>query len=208
MKGKICKICKIEKDESEFLVKSKDKMDKSRSCRDCRNLKNREDKKNRVREVRPCFGCFKPILGSRNFCKNCRQDYKDICKLCGNKVKSIGANCWSCYLKINGKVTGPRLKIKTNSGYIYIFKPTHPCATKAGYVLEHRLVVEKEISRYLDNTETVHHKNGVKDDNRIENLELRTGNHGPGQSIGDLINWALYIIEKYGSVPSLYDFST
>ena len=57
-------------------------------------------------------------------------------------------------------------------GYIYIYSPTHPNKTKNGYILEHRLVMEKHIGRQLLTTEVVHHINGIKTDNRIENLIL------------------------------------
>lgn len=62
--------------------------------------------------------------------------------------------------------------IKHTSGYICIYSPDHPNCTKQGYVLEHRIVMEKHIGRYLKRSEQIHHKNEVKDDNRICNLVL------------------------------------
>jgi len=61
----------------------------------------------------------------------------------------------------------------TKRGYVLIRKPDHPIAkTMKGYVVEHRLVMEQHIGRYLKKWEHVHHINGIKDDNRIENLLL------------------------------------
>ena len=61
---------------------------------------------------------------------------------------------------------------KTNAGYILVYCPDHPYCVDGKYVQEHRLVMEQAIGRYLLPTEVVHHKNGVRDDNRPENLEL------------------------------------
>lgn len=55
-------------------------------------------------------------------------------------------------------------------GYIWIYAPKHPFANNHKYVLEHRLVMEKILGRYLQPNEIVHHINERKDDNRPENL--------------------------------------
>ena len=57
-------------------------------------------------------------------------------------------------------------------GYWYVLKKDHPFSGKQGYIAEHRLVIESKIGRYLTSKEAIHHINGVRDDNRIENLEL------------------------------------
>lgn len=62
---------------------------------------------------------------------------------------------------------------------LYVGKQ-HPAAHKDGRIFEHRLVMEKRLGRFLRDDETVHHKNGDKLDNRVENLQLRSGNHGNG----------------------------
>ncbi len=57
-------------------------------------------------------------------------------------------------------------------GYVRIYEPTHPRATRTGWVFEHRFVVEQILGRILEPSEHVHHLNHVRDDNRPENLEL------------------------------------
>jgi predicted nucleic acid-binding Zn ribbon protein len=63
-------------------------------------------------------------------------------------------------------------KYKNYAGYIYILKPSHPFANSIGYIRRSRLVIEKNIGRYLTPKEIVHHINGVKDDDRPKNLKL------------------------------------
>ena len=65
--------------------------------------------------------------------------------------------------------------VKTSNGYMWEYCPHHPFADKRGYVLQHRLIMEKYIKRFLLSIEVVHHLNEVRDDNRIENLQLLFG---------------------------------
>ena len=66
------------------------------------------------------------------------------------------------------------MKKKRGDGYIKVYVPDHPNATKDGYVMKHILVMERKIGRYLNRGEVVHHINHVRDDNQIENLRLMT----------------------------------
>jgi hypothetical protein len=86
-------------------------------------------------------------------------------------------------------------KTKDRRGYVLI-NSIHEDGNKR-YKFEHRLVMEKHLGRPLKTNENVHHINGKKDDNRIENLELWVSSQPSGQRVPDLIKWAKEILETY-----------
>ena len=93
--------------------------------------------------------------------------------------------CKPCFMKQRKGKNHPRWKGGSfnSEGYRLVMAPNHPHAHKSGYMFEHRLVMEQHLGRLLDQSETVHHKDGNRQNNLIFNLELRTGNHGPGATL-------------------------
>lgn len=106
--------------------------------------------------------------------------------------------------RVGPRGSGPGGKSKTAQGYVNLYWPEHPNARPDGKVLEHTVIMSESISRPLLADENVHHKNGIRDDNRIENLELWTKCQPAGKRVVDLIEYAKQIIKRYGEDSTVY----
>lgn len=134
-------------------------------------------------------------------CSYCRGKEHDLCS-CGQRKTKRAKVCAACNMQaqrggMHNCWKGGRVQLK--DGYVRAWAPSHPRAVNARYVLEHILVMEGVLGRYLHPDERVHHRNKVRDDNRPENLELWSVGHPCGARVEDLLDWAHEIIARYES---------
>jgi hypothetical protein len=98
----------------------------------------------------------------------------------GNKAFDIATKLNLSLCIVNKHIRKHNIKIqryhkgftKTSNGYILVFNPDHPNARKHGYVSQHVLLMSEKIGRALNDNEVVHHIDGNKSNNNMDNLEL------------------------------------
>ena len=124
---------------------------------------------------------------------NGRTNSRWLCQCdCGNTSKPMRGD-----LKKGNTSSCGSCKDKKEGGYVRVQKKNHPNAWKCGYMFEHTLVMSEILGRALEEDENVHHINGIRDDNRPENLELWTRPQPVGIRAQDALKWAYEQIEKY-----------
>lgn len=167
-----------------------------------------------------CGGEF-PTRHNQRFCSSAcrsasqkgvaRTDKRAKCKFCGDeflqpirrtKTKCCSKRCaWNLKSQAEkGRWAGaknPRWnggKKHMSTGYVLCYIPGKR------HMLEHRFVMEQILGRPLERYEEVHHKNGIRNDNRPENLELWAKRQPGGQRVADLIEYARWVLETYGAI--------
>lgn len=136
-----------------------------------------------AKRVGNCYnGCDKPVH-ARNVCRGCYRKihYEESERERRGATKHINHPLLTIQKDIGGY---SRIKIYEGKG-------------PKDWVKHHRYVMEQYLGRELKEFENVHHKNGVRDDNRIENLELWITKQPKGQRPEDLIEYAEWILKTY-----------
>lgn len=170
--------------------------------------------------IRICQNCFIEFMGRKTqkyCCKKCHEDNpktKEKKRLNAKKLyyeniekRREYTRNWAAQSLRKKKglpIDFPRMANHQGEGHIskkgyrYFGIKGHPLANKHGRVPQHTMVMTEFLGRPLNKGESVHHKNGIRHDNRIENLELWHKGQPSGQRVEDKIKWCKEFLKEYG----------
>jgi hypothetical protein len=142
-----------------------------------------------------CAYCDSEFVRAKSEISRYTKRTKFYCKL--------GCACSARNVRGKGPI-GPLARYEDKDGYIKLLRPIFPgyeryARNKNGnwFALEHVVAMAQHLGRPLKKGETVHHKNGIRSDNVITNLELWSKSHPSGQRVVDVYNWAKSYIAEY-----------
>lgn len=138
------------------------------------------------------------LVAARNAERSPKAWYEAPCANCGTVVRrhvSRRPKQTYCSTQCHSE---HRRRPQVRDGYVLVFVGRDSLgATKSGHIFEHRKVMQDALGRALRPEENVHHKNGIRDDNRPENLELWTRTQPHGQRVEDKVRWAKEFLALY-----------
>jgi hypothetical protein len=153
-----------------------------------------------------CIECEEPVYRGKMCSRHYRQklaEKKGSCNMpdCDQLQEARGC-CSKHYQRLmSGRPMEDTIAIWVNAnGYICEYRKGHIQANKDGRTLQHRRIMSDKLGRRLESHENVHHINGDKLDNSLENLELWVKTQPAGQRVEDLVVWAEEILERYKHV--------
>lgn len=168
----------------------------TKSCSSCYLLKKKYNTLTPNHWEKICSICslnFTSKNGYKKFCDACKEKYN----LKPHIVKNRRAHNQPLdYIPKHKAKNGEGHLAK--SGYRYLTKCGHPNCGRYGRILEHIFIMSEHLRRPIRKNEIIHHKNGIKHDNHIDNLELWHKGHPIGQRLEDKLNWAKTLLEEYG----------
>lgn len=145
-----------------------------------------------------CNGHYQRHLRGADMMAPWRNGRKLVCTVdgCDKKHMALGLCGFHYHRQYNGvplDYERPKWGRRVHDGYVLLQVSDRP----GGRAYEHRLVMEAHIGRLLLAHENVHHINGDRSDNRIENLEIWNVSQPPGQRVPDKVAWAIELLELY-----------